>query len=376
MGYVMRLTLTQTHNMSKRIRKINDMQTKSEKPSQETSNPSDDVLLEVNDLKVEFRLREGIVKAVNEVSFKVRRGKTLGIIGESGSGKSVTAQAIMRLTPPPGVVSQGEILLHRINDNKNTTVDLAKVSASGEEIRDVRWNDISMVFQEPMTSFSPVHTIEDQITEAMLLHMDNINRDGARQRAISLLNRVGISNAESLVDSYPFQFSGGMRQRAMIAMALACNPQLLIADEPTTALDVTIEAQILALIKELQAEFNMAVVFITHDIAVIGEVSDEVVVMYLGQVMEKGTVDQIFDNPLHPYTRALWRSIPTVDGDLDRLQPIEGTLPSPYEVQKGCPFFSRCDMRIKGVCDQITPPMIEVEPDHDVRCVLYEDTEG
>jgi len=372
----MQLTLTQTLKMSKPIRKINDMQNKPEKTSQGIPNQPDDVLLEVNDLKVEFRLREGTVKAVNEVSFKVKRGQTLGIIGESGSGKSVTAQAIMRLTPPPGVVAQGEILLHRITDNKKTTVDLAKVSTSGQEIRDVRWNDISMVFQEPMTSFSPVHTIEDQITEAMLLHMDNINRAGARERAISLLNRVGISNAESLVDSYTFQFSGGMRQRAMIAMALACNPQLLIADEPTTALDVTIEAQILALIKELQAEFNMAVVFITHDIAVIGEVSDEVVVMYLGQVVEKGTVDQIFDNPLHPYTRALWRSIPTVDGDLDRLQPIEGTLPSPYEIQKGCPFFSRCDIRIKGVCDQITPPMIEVEQDHEVRCVLYEDTEG
>ena len=338
--------------------------------------PDTDVLLQVRDLQVEFRLREGTVKAVNGVSFDVKRGKTLGIIGESGSGKSVTAQALMRLTPPPGVVAGGQILLNRDAGNTIEHTDLAKVSPDGQEIRDIRWNDISMIFQEPMTAFSPVHTIEDQITEAMLLHIDKINRLGARERAIELLNRTGIPNAENLVDSYTFQFSGGMRQRAMIAMALACNPQLLIADEPTTALDVTIEAQILALIKEIQAEFNMAVIFITHDIAVIGEVSDDVVVMYLGQVMEKGTVEQIFENPLHPYTRALWRSIPTVDGDLERLQPIEGTLPSPYEVQTGCPFFSRCDVRIQGVCDQISPPLIEVEAGHEVQCVLYEDLES
>ncbi len=336
----------------------------------------DEVLLEVRDLQVEFKLREGPVQAVNGVSFAVQRGQTLGIIGESGSGKSVTAQAIMRLTPPPGAVTAGEILLHRETGGGRQTIDLAQISPSGDAIRDVRWNDISMIFQEPMTSFSPVHTIEDQITEAMLLHIANINRQGARTKAIELLNHVGIPNAEKLIDSYSFQFSGGMRQRAMIAMALACNPQLLIADEPTTALDVTIEAQILALIKSLQAEYNMAVIFITHDIAVIGEMSDEVVVMYLGQVMERGSVDQIFAEPLHPYTRALWRSIPTVDGDLERLQPIAGTLPSPYEVQTGCPFFSRCDLNIPGVCDHIQPQLIEVAPGHTVRCVLYEDLEG
>lgn len=336
---------------------------------------SDNVLLEVNDLRVEFQLREGTVKAVNGISFTVERGKTLGIIGESGSGKSVTAQAILRLTPAPGMISNGHILLHRDTGNMIETIDLASISASGSEIRDVRWNDISMIFQEPMTSFSPVHTIEDQITEAMILHSDKINRAGARAKAIDLLTRVGISNASELVDSYTFQFSGGMRQRAMIAMALACNPQLLIADEPTTALDVTIEAQILALIKEIQAEFNMAVIFITHDIAVIGEVSDDVVVMYLGQVMEKGSVEQIFENPLHPYTQALWRSIPTVDGELARLQPIEGTIPSPYDIQAGCPFFSRCDLRIKGVCDEVKIPIVEVEARHQVQCILYEDTE-
>ena len=345
------------------------MQTHEQKVSKNDRTPADDLLLELRDLKVEFKLREGTVRAVNGVSFGVRRGKTLGVIGESGSGKSVTAQAIMRLTPPSGFISGGEILLHRAE--RGEPLDLAKVSPSGPEIRNVRWNDVSMVFQEPMTSFSPVHTVEDQMTEAMLLHLD-IDRRSARKRAVDLLKRVGIPNAERLIDAYTFQLSGGMRQRAMIAMALACNPQLLIADEPTTALDVTIEAQILALLKELQAEFGMAVMFITHDIAVIGEMADEVVVMYLGQVMEKGSVEQIFNRPLHPYTRALWRSIPTVDGDLERLEPIAGTLPSPFEVQTGCPFFSRCEWHIEGVCDEMKPPMIELEPGHDVRCILYE----
>ncbi len=332
---------------------------------------SPDTLIEVSDLKVEFRLRDGDLRAVNGVSFSVKRGKTLGIIGESGSGKSVTAQALMRLTPAPGSIAQGEIWLSRGADG--AVVDVAGLSPTGELIRDIRWNDISMIFQEPMTSFSPVHSIEDQITEAMLLHIEKINRAGARQRAVELLTRVGIANAAELVDAYPFQYSGGMRQRAMIAMALTCNPQLLIADEPTTALDVTIEAQILALIKEIQAEYQMAVIFITHDIAVIGEVSDDVIVMYLGEIMEQGSVEQIFENPLHPYTRALWRSIPTVDGALERLQPIEGVLPGPFDVQAGCPFYSRCDMRIRGVCDVMPPPLVEVEPGHSVRCILYEE---
>ena len=336
-------------------------------PRQHTLPP--DTLIDVRDLKVEFHLREGVVQAVNGVSFAVKRGKTLGIIGESGSGKSVTAQALMRLTPAPGAIASGEIWL----SHAGSALDLTQLAPTGDAIRAIRWNDISMIFQEPMTSFSPVHSIEDQITEAMLLHLANINRAGARQRAVELLRRVGITNAEELVDAFPFQFSGGMRQRAMIAMALTCTPQLLIADEPTTALDVTIEAQILSLIQEIQAEYQMAVIFITHDIAVIGEVSDDVIVMYLGEVMEQGSVEQIFDNPLHPYTRALWRSIPTVDGALARLQPIEGTLPGPYDVRAGCPFFSRCDMRIPGLCDTLPPPVVEVERGHSVRCVLYEE---
>lgn len=332
-----------------------------------------DTLLEIHNLKINFPLREGTIQAVDGVSLEVRRGRTLGVIGESGSGKSVMAQAVLRLTPPPGVIMEGEILLHGASEMQREVVDLAQVTPSGPEIRAVRWNDISMIFQEPMTSFSPVHTIGDQITEAILLHFEGVNPEEARRQAVELLTRVGIPNSEKLVDTWPFQLSGGMRQRAMIAMALACNPQLLIADEPTTALDVTIEAQILALIKALQSEFNMAVMFITHDLAVIGEMSDEVVVMYLGQVMERGPVERIFENPLHPYTRALWQSIPSVDGELKRLESIAGVLPDPYAPRSGCRFFSRCGLRIAGVCDQALPPLLEVEPGHEVRCVLYED---
>ncbi len=333
----------------------------------------DDLLLEIRDLEVRFPLREGTVRAVDGASLEVRRGRTLGVIGESGSGKSVMAQAILRLTPPPGVISAGEILLHHPPGMPATTLDLTRVSASGPEIRAIRWNDISMVFQEPMTSFSPVHTIGDQITEAILLHDAGCTRAAARHQAVELLNRAGLPNAASLIDSWPFQLSGGMRQRAMIAMALACRPRLLIADEPTTALDVTIEAQILALIKTLQADYHMAVMFITHDLAVIGEMSDEVVVMYLGQVMERGPVERIFEEPLHPYTHALWNSVPTVDGELRRLESIVGVLPGPYEARHGCPFFSRCSLRIEGLCDRKLPPLVEVTPGHSARCVLYED---
>jgi oligopeptide/dipeptide ABC transporter ATP-binding protein len=227
-----------------------------------------------------------------------------------------------------------------------------------------------------MTSFSPVHTIGEQIMEAILLHRPNVTKAEAKSRAIELLRRVGIPRAEQRVDNYPQQFSGGMRQRAMIAMALACNPSLLIADEPTTALDVTIQAQILDLLQSLQDELGMAILYISHDLAVVGSMVDEVMVMYLGLVMEHASVDVIFDNPLHPYTRALWRSIPRVDVEVDKLKTIAGALPSPFAVHVGCPFFARCDERIPGVCNVKRPELIELSPGHKVRCHLYDGSSG
>jgi peptide/nickel transport system ATP-binding protein len=335
--------------------------------------PENNILLDVRDLKVYFFLHEGTVHALDGVSFVIRQGSTLGVIGESGSGKSVTAQSIMGIVPsPPAKQMGGEILLH-ITDNERSyqVVNLSELPPTGVEMRSIRGKEIAMIFQEPMNSFSPVHTIGNQIMEAILLHLPGVSQKEARERTIALLRRVGIPRAERRLDMYPHQFSGGMRQRAMIAMALSCNPRLLIADEPTTALDVTIEAQILELLNELQSEFNMAVMYISHDLAVVGGLADEVMVMYLGLVMEHASADELFDRPLHPYTQALWRSIPTIDGDLARLASISGSLPSPFAVHKGCPFFSRCDKRIPGVCDTARPPIVEVAPGHKVRCYLY-----
>jgi len=318
-------------------------------------------------------LHEGVVRAVDGVSFAIRQGQTLGVIGESGSGKSVSAQSMMGIVPsPPAKQIGGKILMHLSDNGKGyRVVNLSDLPPKGDEFRSIRGKEIGMIFQEPMTSFSPVHTIGDQIMEGILLHIPGISQKEARERTIEILRRVGIPKAERRVDSFPHQFSGGMRQRAMIAMALACNPKLLIADEPTTALDVTIEAQILELLKDLQQEFNMAIMYISHDLAVVGGVADEVMVMYLGLVMEHASAEELFENPLHPYTQALWRSIPKIDGDLARLKPISGTLPSPFAVHKGCPFFSRCEERIVGVCDMARPPLVEVTPGHKVRCYLY-----
>ncbi len=332
-----------------------------------------DVLIEVEDLRVHFHLQEGKVRAVDGVSFAIRHQKTLGVIGESGSGKSVSAQAIMGILPmPPAKLESGRITMHLAeNGVGDRSVILSDLPTRGNDYRAIRGKEIGIIFQEPMTSFSPVHTIGNQIMESILLHIPNISKKEARERTIEILRRVGIPRAEQRVDAYPHQFSGGMRQRAMIAMALACNPKLLIADEPTTALDVTIEAQIIELLKDLQQEFGMAIMYISHDLAVIGGVADEVMVMYLGLVMEHASTDQLFDNPLHPYTQALLRSIPTIDGELERLKTIQGTMPSPFSEHKGCPFFSRCEQRIPGTCDVSRPPLVEVEPGHKVRCVLY-----
>ncbi len=326
-------------------------------------------LVEVRDLQTYFYLYEGVVRAVDGVSYSINKGKSLGVIGESGCGKSVTAQSMMRIVPtPPAKEVGGEILLHL----EKGTVDILKMTANSPEMRALRWKEISMVFQEPMTSFSPLFTIGNQITEAIRLHIPDLTKKEMRDRVIELLGKVGIPQPSRLIDVYPHQLSGGMRQRAMIAMALSCNPKLLIADEPTTALDVTIEAQILELIRSLQEEFGMALMYISHDLAVVSEMSDEIMIMYLGRIMEKATTDEVFNNPLHPYTQALWRSIPTIDGDIKRLNTISGMLPSPYTVHKGCPFFSRCEQRIPGLCDEAKPVVTEVTPTHTVSCFLYE----
>lgn len=333
------------------------------------------ILVEVQDLQTYFFLHEGTVKAVDGVSFNIYEGRSLGVIGESGCGKSVTAQSMMRIVPtPPGREVGGTIQMYLREPGSTSAevVDVLKVSAGGEKMRSIRGQQIGMIFQEPMTSLSPLHTVGDQISENILIHEKDATKQQARDRTIEMLGRVGIPRPQRLIDAYPHQLSGGMRQRAMIAMALICGPRLLIGDEPTTALDVTIEAQILELIKSLQADFGMALMYISHDLAVVGEMSDEIMVMYLGQVMEHASTDDIFDNPLHPYTTALWRSIPTIEGKLERLVPISGTLPSPFAVLPGCRFFSRCDRRIPGVCDAAPPPLKEVAPGHKVRCFLYQ----
>jgi oligopeptide/dipeptide ABC transporter ATP-binding protein len=312
---------------------------------------------------------------VDGVSFDIRRGQTLGIIGESGCGKSVTALSILRIVPsPPGKIAGGSILLHRRNGKKQfeEVIDLAKLDPRGAEIRKIRGKEIAMIFQEPMTSFGPLNTIGDQITEAILLHQEGANKQQSREQAIELLGKVGIPRPDQHVDAYPHQLSGGMRQRAMIAMALSCNPSLLIADEPTTALDVTIQAQILDLLRRLRAELGMAIMFITHALGVIAEIADEVAVMYLGRIVEQASVEEIFDHPLHPYTQALMKSIPRVDKKAGtRLPVIEGVVPDPYEIPPGCAFSDRCAHFKPRVCDQAVPALMEVAPRHWVRCYLY-----
>ncbi len=341
------------------------------------SDRQSDLLLEVKDLHTYFFLDEGTARAVNGVSFDVPRGKTLGVLGESGCGKSVTGFSILRLVQPPGRIVEGEILYHRLlPDGQNEEIiDLTTLDPRSGAMRDIRGDEIGVVFQEPMTSLNPLYTVGDQIMEAITLHQQ-VSKGEAREIAAEMFRRVGLPHPRQIVDSYPHQLSGGMRQRAMIAIALSCRPALLIADEPTTALDVTTEAQILELMRELQDDLGMAIMFITHNLGVIAEMAEEVIVMYMGQVVERAHVRSIFYDPKHPYTQALLRSIPKLGSKSRerraRLEAIEGMVPDPYNIPRGCPFHTRCPSFMPGVCDENKPILTDIGDGHMVSCFLYD----
>jgi len=329
----------------------------------------DQMVIEVKDLAVHFAVFQGRVPAVNGVSFTIERGKTLGVVGESGCGKSVTGLSIMHLLPtPPAELIGGEIVFHRLSTGE--VIDITKLSPQSAEMRSIRGNDIAMIFQEPMTSMTPAYTIGEQIMEAVILHQ-KVNKREARQRAVEMLDRVGMPQPGRNVDSYPHQLSGGMLQRAMIAAALSCQPSLLIADEPTTALDVTTAAQILDLMGQLQDEMGMAIMHVSHNLGVVAEVANEVAVMYLGRIVERSSVDDLFYNPKHPYTRGLMHSIPQI-GQRQRLEPIRGVVPEPDAIPKGCAFAPRCPLFSPATCPPIVPPSVTVGPGHEVLCYRYD----
>jgi peptide/nickel transport system ATP-binding protein len=329
-------------------------------------------LLSVKNLKTYFALDDGVVKAVDGVSFDIHAGRTLGIVGESGCGKSITARTILGIVDRPGRIEGGEIWLTRqAEDGTPYQTDLLTLPLEGPEMRAIRGKEIALVFQEPMASFSHYYTVGNQIMESILLHTA-LSEEGARQRAIDLLGMVGVPKPERRIDDYPFQLSGGLRQRVMIAMALACDPHVLIADEPTTALDVTTQAQVLNLLQTIQKERALSVILITHDMGVIAEMADDVVVMYLGRAVERGPVDAIFYDPKHPYTKALLRSIPSITAKpRTKLATLEGSIPHPFARPKGCPFHPRCAEAIKGVCDSHEPVPIAQGEGRDVSCFLY-----
>jgi oligopeptide/dipeptide ABC transporter ATP-binding protein len=338
---------------------------------------NNNLLLEVQNLKTYFFLDEGTARAVDGVDFGVKYGQTLGVVGESGCGKSVTARSILRIVPKPGRIVEGDITLYRCQEKNGCmvaeAVKLTDLDPHGSLIRSIRGCQIALVPQEPMMSLSPVHTVGNQIIEAIVLHQ-NMSKTEAREKAIEMLSLVGMPQPDRMIDRYPHQLSGGMRQRCIIAMALSCHPSLLIADEPTTALDVTTEAQILKLMRRLQEELGMAIMYITHNLGVVAQMTEYVIVMYMGKVVEEASVDTIFHNPMHPYTRALLKSIPRLGQrtrERRRLESIRGTVPDPYAIPRGCSFHPRCDYKIAGVCNREQPPYHEIEPGHKVRCVLY-----
>ncbi|WP_319530288.1 ABC transporter ATP-binding protein [uncultured Cohaesibacter sp.] len=327
-------------------------------------------MLKVDNLSISFRTDEGLITPVQNISFEVRPGKTLGLVGESGSGKSISTKALMQLLPGNSILAPEATMIY--TDKSGRKIDINKLRKTGKDIRRIRGGEIGMIFQEPMASFSPVYTIGNQMIEAIRLHR-NVKKKEARRIAIEMLDKVGISNAEARIDQYPHEMSGGMRQRAMIALALSAGPALLIADEPTTALDVTIQAQVLELMSELQRDLDMGMIFITHDLGVISHIADDVAVMYLGTIVERGPTNEVIHNPKHPYTQGLLKALPSLDRLHDRLSPVPGDIPSPNERPTGCPFHTRCSKAIEGLCDHQMPMDLQVGEDHTVRCFLNEE---
>ena len=326
-------------------------------------------LIRVRNLEVQFHLREGVVRAVDGVDLDIQPNKTLGLVGESGCGKSVTAKAIMRILPTRARITCGRIEIAR----NGTPLDVVPLHRNDKVLRSIRGGDIAMIFQEPMASLSPVHTIGNQISEAVRLHQPELDRNARRDHVIEMLQLVGIPMSDRRYRQYPYELSGGLRQRAMIAMALSCHPKLLIADEPTTALDVTIQAQILNLIEQLQQELQMAVLMITHDLGVVAETADEVAVMYLGRIVEQASAAEVFDDPKHPYSQGLLKSIPRIgQGNVHRLEQIPGSMPDPFSMPTGCPYHPRCPEAIAGKCDVgDPPPLIQLTVERKVACHLY-----
>ena len=332
---------------------------------------NDNILVQVNNLKIHFFTNEGTVRAVDGVTFDIHSGKTLCMVGESGCGKSVTARALLQIVHRPGKIVDGDIVLHRKTGPTVTEeINITKLEPKGRLIRSIRGKEISMIFQEPMTSLSPMYTVGNQIMETIILHT-GAGKIQARERAIEMLEFVGIPRPDRIVDEYPFRLSGGMRQRAMIAMALSCNPSLLIADEPTTALDVTTQAQIIDLMQSLQRDYDMGILFITHDLGVVAEIADNVAVMYLGNVVEYSDVYTIFNEPQHPYTQALLRSIPKITATREKLEVIKGMVPSPFRRPSGCPFHPRC-AKAMPICSQVEPRTLSLNENHQVHCLLFD----
>lgn len=334
---------------------------------QDNMNNNNDNILTIEKLKVIFELEHGIIKAVDGIDLQVPRGKTLALVGESGCGKSVTAYSILNLIQKPGKIANGKITFYPRNE---AAVDITSLNEKSEILYQIRGGYISMIFQEPMTALSPVHTIGDQISEAIYLHSKaKLSKSDTKKITIEMLDKVGIPNVSSAIDLFPHEISGGMRQRVVIAMAMITKPQILIADEPTTALDVTIQAQIIGLIKHLQQEFNTSTLLITHDIGVVAQSADDVAVMYLGNIVERSSVRQIVKDPMHPYTMALMDSLPKLDKS-KKLKPIKGSVPPPFSIPKGCPFHPRCEYCQKGLCDiGQSPRLEEITKGHQTACL-------